>query len=248
MIWLPDAEAVKRIHLELVDVFKDGEDPISPPGVKNEALLISACDRPNTGIGNTDKYKTVYKKAGALFHSLVKNHPFHNGNKRTGLVALLTMLHRNDLIVSQTVSDDDIFDFTLDVTADRFPDEETASRGPDAVVDQIGDWLKGNTERLDHQVGPMKASEFMNLCIAAGATVKEASGGKSYNVKSAIGGLTFRKTAKKFDGPVVRLYLKKLGFTLSLSGLSAGEFQQGVMAERDEIHRFMAALQRLAKT
>ena len=43
--------------------------------------------RPQTGLGTIDKYPTIEQKAAALLHSLIKNHAFHNGNKRTALVA-----------------------------------------------------------------------------------------------------------------------------------------------------------------
>jgi death on curing protein len=95
LIWLPTPVQVKQVHNELVAVFAQDKDPISPSGVRSDDLLASACQRPNVALGSTEKYTTVFTKAAALFHSLTKNHPFHNGNKRTALVALLSMLQRN---------------------------------------------------------------------------------------------------------------------------------------------------------
>jgi Fic family protein len=42
-----------------------------------------------------DAYPTITEKAIALFHSLVSNHPFHDGNKRTAVSALYVFLLAN---------------------------------------------------------------------------------------------------------------------------------------------------------
>jgi len=52
----------------------------------------------------------------------------------------------------------------------------------------------------------------------------------------------------KLTGNIVRSYLKKLGLTQSKSGITAAEFMDGAGVERDEIHRYIVALRRLAKT
>lgn len=46
-------------------------------------LLESAVSRPQAGFANYDLYKTIFDKAAVLLQSLVKNHPFVDGNKRT---------------------------------------------------------------------------------------------------------------------------------------------------------------------
>jgi death-on-curing protein len=95
-IWYPSAEDVLDLHAELVVLFAREDNPIFPPGVKDRKLLESACGRPQTSLGGTEKYLTVEQKAAALLHSLVKNHPFHNGNKRTALRTVVTFLWQND--------------------------------------------------------------------------------------------------------------------------------------------------------
>ncbi|MCM2531115.1 Fic family protein, partial [Shewanella algae] len=84
-----DIEQIKYIHEYLVDYFEDSEDPVSPPGIKNEDLLKSAVARPFMSAGGTDAYVGVFNKAAALFHSVINNHCFHNGNKRAALLSAL---------------------------------------------------------------------------------------------------------------------------------------------------------------
>ena len=245
MAWLPDYDATLSVHQELVQMFQDEEDPISPSGVKSEDLLRSALGRPLTAIGSTEKYPNIDAKVGALFHSLTKNHPFHNGNKRTAVVTLITTLHRNDLRLKQTVSDDDIFDLAMRVTDDRFP-EDTSGHDPDAAVAALAKWVRSNTERSSKQAPPMKIGEFLNCCKKAGAQVKKSKG--SWVIASNSSSIRVSMSTPSISGPVVRKYLKGLRLDLSGSGLDIEEFQDGAADERVQIRRFMQALRRLAKT
>lgn len=121
MTWLPEPKNVLAVHEELVRVFEEDNDPISPPGVKSPDLLESACARPRTALGDVEKYPSLAEKMAALFHSLTKNHAFHNGNKRTALVTLLSALQRNDQRLISEVTDDHVYDLVVSVTADEFP-------------------------------------------------------------------------------------------------------------------------------
>ena len=51
-MFLPNFDDVMEIHDELVEMFRADEDPIEPPGARDENLVHSACHRPHTGIGD----------------------------------------------------------------------------------------------------------------------------------------------------------------------------------------------------
>ncbi|PPU22503.1 type II toxin-antitoxin system death-on-curing family toxin [Xanthomonas arboricola] len=125
-MWIPSKQDVLEVHAHLERLFEREEDPISPAAIKSESLLESACSRPHTGMGDHEKYPTAELKLAALFHSLTKNHLFHNGNKRTALATLLTGLTRNGKRVDSTINDEAIYKFVLAVTADEYP---TANHG-----------------------------------------------------------------------------------------------------------------------
>ena len=76
-----DTATIIYIHEYLTDFFYDKEDPISPPGVKDLTTIESAAARPFATAGGHDAYPTVFLKAASLFHSIIGNHSFHNGNK-----------------------------------------------------------------------------------------------------------------------------------------------------------------------
>lgn len=64
-------------------------------GIRDLALLQSALARPMATFDNNDLYPDLFSKAAALMHSIVKNHPFVDGNKRTAITAASIFLLRN---------------------------------------------------------------------------------------------------------------------------------------------------------
>lgn len=64
-------------------------------GLRNLGLLESAVARPQSSFGGEDLYPTIFLKAGALVHSLLMNHQFVDGNKRTAMFSVMTFLELN---------------------------------------------------------------------------------------------------------------------------------------------------------
>jgi death-on-curing protein len=58
-------------------------------------MLESALAQPRAGFGGKSLYPEVADKAKARAFSLVMNHPFADGNKRTGYGAMMMFLSRN---------------------------------------------------------------------------------------------------------------------------------------------------------
>jgi death-on-curing protein len=65
------------------------------PGIRDLGLLESALAQPRMTFGGEDLYPTVVEKASALGFSLIKNHPFVDGNKRAGHAAMEIFLVLN---------------------------------------------------------------------------------------------------------------------------------------------------------
>lgn len=60
------------------------------PGIRDVALLESAIGRPYTGY-----YPRMHHKAAALAESMVRNHGFVDGNKRTSFLVLMLLIRRS---------------------------------------------------------------------------------------------------------------------------------------------------------
>ncbi|MDX2161285.1 MAG: type II toxin-antitoxin system death-on-curing family toxin [bacterium] len=63
--------------------------------VRDLPLLEAAALRPSASAFGQDAYITLRDKAAALLHSLARNHPFTDGNKRTAAVAVILMFRVN---------------------------------------------------------------------------------------------------------------------------------------------------------
>jgi len=61
-------------------------------GIRDIGLMESAIARPYQTFGGLDLYPSVFEKAAALAESIIINHPFVDGNKRTGYLAMLAIL------------------------------------------------------------------------------------------------------------------------------------------------------------
>ena len=66
-------------------------------GIRNMGGLESALALPRQSFGDIELYPSVVDKAGILCFSIIKNHPFIDGNKRTGHAAMETFLVLNGM-------------------------------------------------------------------------------------------------------------------------------------------------------
>jgi death-on-curing protein len=64
-------------------------------GIRDIGLLESALAMPQASFGGTFLHADHYEMAAAYLFHIVSNHPFVDGNKRTGTVAALTFLDLN---------------------------------------------------------------------------------------------------------------------------------------------------------
>ncbi|MCE4025439.1 Fic family protein [Microbacterium sp. Au-Mic1] len=149
-------DEVRSIHEALENDATQANDPIWPPGVKNEDSLASALMRPLSGHGVEPKYPTIEMAAAALVHSLVHNHPFHNGNKRTAVVSLLVFLDRHNQWLRDSVDKDAIFKWMLEVTNHQIlPKGFDYDRVADREVLVIAEWIRKNSRPVSRSERPI---------------------------------------------------------------------------------------------
>lgn len=207
-------------------------------------LVYSSVFRPQTSLGDIEKNSTVELKAAAFFHSLVKNHPFFNGNKRTARVSLLVFLDQNERRIEAT--DDELFEFVMQVATDTItPDSE--SRDADATVFRISCWLRDHTHAGTTVVSTMRITDFLKRCKQAGANCEWKKKGGHWLVKGPNReSIRISGSTQQLDGPVVKRYVQKLGLSDGNDGLYIDEFQTGVASEQRLIRRFRNVLRRLS--
>jgi death-on-curing family protein len=145
-------EDVIRIHEQLADDFAADDDPIIPRGARNEHLLASAAFRVHTSLNEASKYPTPEMASAALFHALVLDHPFHNGNKRTALVSLLVSLDENNLIL--TCHEDELFRLVLLLAQHKLVDERLGELA-DRETLHLAEWIRQNSRLIEKGDRPL---------------------------------------------------------------------------------------------
>jgi death-on-curing family protein len=235
------ANDILNIHSQLVKMFVLEADPISPPGPRDLTLVHSASMRPQTSLGHTEKYKTVEAKAAAFLHSLITNHPFHNGNKRTGLFTTVVFLDRNDRMLRAT--DDECFDLVVGIAGKTSPFNGTA----DEVVKEIEGWFRQHVYVARTAPRGMRTKEFLDSCQKCGCKVNKRRDGSGWQVLGRNGrSVKIGGDTRQINGIVVVRWLQDLGLSRGSTGMYFDEFRHGLNPEQELIVKFRAVLRRLA--
>ena len=128
MIYL-SAEQVLFIHARLI------EETGGTHGVRDLNMLLSALGRSRATFDDEELIPDLFSKAAALLEALVLNHPFLDGNKRTGVVAAGLFLRQNGYHLVAT--NEDLVSIGLGVAQSKYSLEELAA------------WLKANAIPFD---------------------------------------------------------------------------------------------------
>lgn len=122
------AEQVLFIHARLIS------ETGGAHGVRDLDLLLSAVARPQATFDGLDLYPDLFLKAAALLESLIGNHPFVDGNKRTAITStgLFLKVNRYRLIADNQ----QLEAFTLQCAQRLIP------------LEQMALWLKNNAEEI----------------------------------------------------------------------------------------------------
>ncbi len=107
--------------LSIVDRVQGGQRQIRDMG-----LLSSAAARPATTVFGEDAYPRFEDKAAALLHSLARNHPLVDGNKRLAWVAV-RLFHMVDERVLDA-PEDDAYDLVMAAAEGRLEVPDIAAR------------------------------------------------------------------------------------------------------------------------
>jgi len=93
--------------------------------IKDLGLLDSALARPQTSLFGEDAYVELELKAASMMHSVIKNHPMIDGNKRTSWILMVTFMALNGVDVKMTTELG--LQLTLGLARDELSLEQAAS-------------------------------------------------------------------------------------------------------------------------
>lgn len=124
---LLNLEQIVQLHVLAIARYGGSE------GVRDIGRLESAVACQNQEIFGNELYKTIYEKSAALIRNIIGDHPFSDGNKRTAMLAGVTLLEINGLEV--TFKKKELEDFAVHVAVEHLE------------VVEIAEWLKCHTAR-----------------------------------------------------------------------------------------------------
>ena len=104
-------EALLSLHSTLINRYGGSS------GVRDVGRLESAIATQTQTVFGTELYATVHEKAAAMLRGIIADHPFFDGNKRTGTLAGLTLLEMNGFLVSAKKGE--IEDFAVSVATEH---------------------------------------------------------------------------------------------------------------------------------
>jgi death-on-curing protein len=96
---------VLRLHADLIERYGGGH------GVRDHALLASVIEQPRAMFAGEYLHEDIFAMASAYLFHIVQNHPFIDGNKRTGAAAAIIFLDINGVMID--ADEDGLVDITL---------------------------------------------------------------------------------------------------------------------------------------
>lgn len=121
-------QQVLLIHSRSIKIFGGSS------GIRDIGLIESAVARPRATFDGKDLYKTIFDKSAALLQSLLKNHAFVDGNKRTAIVSAGIFLKLNGYKLINTHDEEVKFAIKVD--------------NQNLTIQEIARWLKKNSKKI----------------------------------------------------------------------------------------------------
>jgi death-on-curing protein len=120
------AEEILRLHFQVVN------DYGGPHGLRSEERLLSVVEAPKQIAFGLAQYKTVHEKAAVYMRNIIGDHPFIDGNKRTGVTSAAIFLIRNGYKL--TAIPKQLEDFAIKIATKHLD------------IAAISNWLKQHTQ------------------------------------------------------------------------------------------------------
>ncbi len=141
----------KLVYRLAEELYRDYPDPMPAFVIRDEDLLQSALGEPMQTWGGRFLYPKVQNKAAALMRSLIKNHPFVDGNKRMGLAATEVFLLVNGCAFEATQEARVTFALELAISEPdmAWPDVSNWIRRHSMSFEQIGKRVTLRDRQLD---------------------------------------------------------------------------------------------------
>ena len=122
-----DAEEILLIHYQLIERYGGSHGTRDLSRVKSVALASSQ------HVFKDEQYKTVFEKASVYARNIITDHPFRDGNKRTGIATAAMFLEKNGY--SLRAKKGEVENFAVEIAVNKLS------------IEAIATWLKQHTDK-----------------------------------------------------------------------------------------------------
>jgi death-on-curing protein len=123
-----EAEEILLIHHQLIERYGGSH------GTRDLQRVKSAAVAPAQEVFGQEQYKTIFEKAAVYARNIIGDHPFNDGNKRTGMASAAMFLKRNGYTLS--LKKGELEDFAVRMATDKLE------------VPEIAGWLKRHGRKV----------------------------------------------------------------------------------------------------
>jgi len=102
---------ILRLHFQVIEDFGGSH------GTRDEGRLASLVLAPQQEVFGTERYPDVFQKAAVYIRNIIGDHPFVDGNKRTGVTVAAIFFARND--IKLTATPEELEEFAVRVAVDK---------------------------------------------------------------------------------------------------------------------------------
>jgi death-on-curing protein len=114
-----DVDDVLEIHATQLETYGGSA------GLRDRGLLESALAQPQASFGGQLVHDGLFAMAAAYLFHIVSNHPFVDGNKRTGMLAAIVFLDVNGIAIDHP--SEDLYELTMGVAEGRIEKSAVAA-------------------------------------------------------------------------------------------------------------------------
>lgn len=245
---------VLRAHFMLAEFFQARGEGIGGVGPRDLQLLNSAVFRQFTSFGNQPKWQDRFEICATLFYGLIKDHPFHDANKRTAF--LCALYHLEKIGKCPTVSETEFEDFAVNVAENLIHEKyaglfyRAAESSSDRDVYLIAAYMKRNTRNIDTQKYNITYRELQTKLRGFGFTLANPNNNHIDLVALArpnkkLAQIGFPSWTTEVGQAALRTIRREAKLDYD-SGFDSAAFFNGVDSMKDLINSYQEPLKRLA--
>lgn len=251
---------VLQAHFLLVDFFQDVGEGLGGVGPKNIDLLHSALSRQFASFGGRPKWNDRIAVCASLMYGLIKNHPFHDANKRTAF--LVSILHLQKIGRTPIISHQEFEDFTVAVADNALSSYEAynsikAAHQDDQDVSFMAIFLKKSSRQIDLRTKQITYNDLNKIISKRGLYLANPKGnridlmthigsdGKSLETDKRIAHIGFHGWSKEISRKDIDI-VREASHLDARHGYDSQAFFNGMDDPLTLIKKYREPLERLA--